>query len=157
MRYCPLLFLIAGCQAGQPERIQASPDPPGNIRSVTVGYSVGSGPADGPNRRLEVSDPKDVQAMVDAFRVKEGWYVAVGLAPTGVIRFHLADGSTVEYAFMRADQLTRGQVPESRPAHIVLRDNALYDLVNKLVSKKEGRPIDVLKNNDPERPTQQLK
>src|ERR1700730_6670754 len=136
MRCCPLLLLVVGCKAAQPERIQAPPDPPGNIRSVTIGYSVG--PQDRLNRRLEVSDAKDVQAMVVAFRVKEAWYIAGGLAPTGEIGFNLADGSTVEYGFMQADQLARGQVPGSRPAHIVLRDSALYDLVNKLLSKKEG-------------------
>jgi hypothetical protein len=143
------LLLLVDWQRG---RGPVGLDPPRNIRSVTIGYSVGF--RDRPpalNRKLEVSDSKDVQAIVDAFRVKESCYGAVGSMPAGMLDFQLADGTSVTYGFVRADQLARGSIPASEPANFFLRDTALYDLVNKLLSKKERRPIDVLKVNDPEK------
>jgi hypothetical protein len=158
MRYYPLLFLLAGCQPAQgPQGL----DPPRGARSITIRYSLGFDRPAALNHKLDVSDPKDVQAIVDAFHVKQSHFGAVGMLPAGMLDFHLADGSSVTYGFVRADQLARGKIPAgrvadfvfdgARPAHFFLRDTSLYDLVNKLLSKKEGRPIDVLKNNHPEK------
>jgi hypothetical protein len=148
MRYCSLLLLLAGCQP-EPKAgdvVQPEPDPArpelANVRSVTIKYSVAEYRPCG--QQLDVSDPKEVTALIEALRVKGVWRVFVGLAFQGRVEFHLADGSTATFCFIGPQQVEWGG-----HGRVDLSDRAFYDLVNKLLSKKEGRPIDVLKDNDP--------
>jgi hypothetical protein len=150
MRYCALLLLLAGCQpepkAGdvvQPEPDRARPELP-NVRSVTIKYTAAEFRPSG--QQITISDPKEVRALIEALRVKSVWRVFVLLAFQGRVEFHLADGSTATFCFIGPQQVEWGG-----HGRVDLSDRAFYDLVNKLLSKKEGRPIDVLKNNEPAR------
>jgi hypothetical protein len=133
LRLLPLVLLL-GCESGVPRLHDA--------RSVTINYGSRDGQLPGfadNYRQLDVADAKEVQPLVDAFKVRRTSKASIKLAFPAMVDFHLADGSSVQCWFVEAEQL------QCQHFQVYLRDRAFYDLVNKLVSNKEGRPIDVLK------------
>jgi hypothetical protein len=135
MRYCPLLLLILGCESAVPQLK--------HVRSITVNYGSRDGQRPGyadNYRQVEIADAQDVRSLVEAFQVRRTEHNWLKLAFPAMIEFHLADDSSVQCWFVDAARV------ECKEHQLYLRDRAFYDLVNKLVSKKEGRPIDVLTN-----------
>ena len=89
---------------------------------------------------LVVNDPADLQKLQLALRIKSTRSDIQGGDDRPTIHFHLADGTTFECSF---DTRT---ILGSADGQAILEDGALLDLVNALVSKKEGRPVDLLKD-----------
>jgi hypothetical protein len=138
MRCLPLLFLLLGCESGVP-RLH-------DVRSVTINYGSRDGQRHGFTdnyRQIEVSNAKDVQALVETFQVRSTHRLMLAAAFPGMVEFHLGDGSSVKCWFKEPDRV------ECQEYQVYLRDRAFYELVNKLISKKEGRPTDILKIRSP--------
>ena len=132
MRYwLMILVLVVGCQERPDLR---------NARSVTIVYSSTMRLYD---HEVKITDPKDVKALTDAFRVKEVRTVWAKLAAYGAVEFHLADGTSEKFWCQHPQKL----IWQGDHGTVTLQGRGFYELVNKLVSEKEGRPIDVLKNN----------
>jgi hypothetical protein len=142
MRCCFFIPLVlASCQDGpalNPERPDLR-----NVRAVTIIYST----TQLYDHDVKITDSKDLKALTDAFRIKEVRRMWTKLAALAAVEFHLADGSSEKFWY-QAPEMLQWQGDHGR---VDLQGRAFYDLVNKLLSKKEGRPIDVLKNNDPEK------
>jgi hypothetical protein len=154
MRYCyPLSFLLLiGCQTQEPTAIELQPDPARpqlqKVRSVTIKYSLRT-EAGFVDRQLMV-EAKEARALVDALHIQVVWRLpAVGAIPAATVDFHVADGASELLKFSYRDPQRLQWDPHGR---VDLKDRAFYDLVNKLLSKKEGRPIDIFKLRDPTPP-----
>jgi hypothetical protein len=90
---------------------------------------------------LVVNDPAELQKLQLALRIKSTSSGVEGADDAPTVRFHLANGTLFECDFYTPTTLG------SSDGQAILEDTAFLDLVNELVSKKEGRKIDVLKRN----------
>jgi hypothetical protein len=98
------------------------------------------------NRRiLEISDPKQVKQLLgtlDVESVEKGVMLRSGDVCSVV--FILADGASRRYKFEFA-QMLGGVVEEKSVGLVTLRDARFYDKISEFMSKKEGKPVDPLK------------
>ena len=91
---------------------------------------------------LTVSDSKRVKELVDLFQLKSREKgVHFGNVPMGTVTFALKGGAAVELYFVSEKTL------EEEEGRIDLKDKRFYDKINKILSDKEGRKIDILKDN----------
>jgi len=92
---------------------------------------------------VDAEDPKQLKEIVSTIHIgetEEG--PQVGLKPNCTVEFTMADKTTIKIMFVKAAHLDRyawGQ--------IYLLDNEFYDKINDILSKKEGRKIDLLTQN----------
>ena len=109
------------------------------VKSVTIRY-MGRATPFSSQLTLTISDRKEVQALLDTFQVRETDPSSLGLDPAGAVDFRLSDGSVLSLAFAHETQLML-----EGGGQLYLKDRAFYDKVNGLLSKRAGRPMDVLK------------
>jgi hypothetical protein len=108
-------------------------------KNISIEYTL-----QGKKNTLTVEDAKQVKEIVSAMHIQqmeEG--PQVGLKPKCTVGFTMTDKTTIRIMFVKASQLER-----SFWGPIYLNDTDFYDKINEVVSKKEGKKIDVLKDNN---------
>ena len=60
----------------------------------------------------------------------------------GIVEITLSDDKTEKLYFDRPAQIERAEFGQ-----LYLKDDKFYKMINEILSKKEGREIDVLKDN----------
>ena len=127
-----LLLLSAGCGQDVQEELRSA-------QSLTILYTF-----DGELKHLKVEDPATLQGLLATLCVQDtdkGTHA--GLVRFGGANFAMPDGSVIETAFTRPAQIDRfywGQV--------YLRDTRFYEKLCELASQAEGRPIEILVENE---------
>jgi hypothetical protein len=109
-----------------------------NAKKMTIEYAVQKKKA-----TLEVDDPKQIKEIVSTVHIGETVEgTQVGLKPTCTVEFTMADKTRIKIMFVKAGQLDRFSWGQ-----IYLKDAEFYDKINEILSKKEGRKIDLLTEN----------
>jgi hypothetical protein len=106
--------------------------------AVRIGYTVHK-----QRKFVTVSSPGELRELLDSIRVTNAAKGAAfpWLSPHGTAEFTLPDGTVLQTFFIYNNQLERSQW-----GHLYLKTD-FYEKVCALVSRAEGKPIDVLKNN----------
>jgi hypothetical protein len=105
--------------------------------SIKITYTVSE-----KQKLLTLSDANTVKKMVELFQIKSTEKgVAFGMVELGTVTFTLPGGAVVDLLFVSEKTL---QGDEGR---IDLKDKKFYDKINKILSEKEGRKIDILIDN----------
>jgi hypothetical protein len=105
--------------------------------SIKITYTVSE-----KQKLLTLSDANTVKKMVELFQIKsteKGVHFAI--EPFDVVTFALKGGNAIELFFVDEKTL------EGEEGRIDLKDKRFYDKINKILSEKEGRKIDVLLDN----------
>jgi hypothetical protein len=108
-------------------------------KTISIEYTV-----QGKKSNVIIEDGKEIKEIVSTIHVEqmeEG--PQVGLKPKCTVEFMMADKTTIKIMFVKAGQLDR-----SFWGQIYLKDAEFYNKINEVVSKKEGKKIDVLKDNN---------
>jgi hypothetical protein len=138
---CALLLVAAGLRGLLLARAVVPPGPEALLRQATairIGYTVGE-----QRRHVTVSRPEELRRLLDALTVTStirrtdfpSWQAR------GSADFTLPNGTVLRTVFVYNDQLERlhwGRL-------YVTQD--FYRKICDLLTREEGRPIDVLKNN----------
>src|SRR5262249_16736486 len=91
---------------------------------------------------LTVSDAKKVKEIVEFLQIKGGEKgLHFGIEAFGTVTFTLKGGAESKLFFVDEKTL------EGEDGRIDLKDKRFYDKINKILSDKEGRKIDILKDN----------
>jgi len=91
---------------------------------------------------LTVSDEKKVKEITRSLAIKSTEKgVHFGIDPFGTVEFTLKGGAVIEVFFVRPKTL------EGDQGRIDLKNADFYDKINKVLSEKEGKRIDVLIDN----------
>ncbi len=107
-------------------------------RSLKISYSVA-----GETRVLNLTDAKEVQSTLSTLEIERTEKGAqVGLRPRGRVDFVLADGTILRTAFVNQTQLDI-----SRWGQVYLKNSKFYERACAVLSKKEGKSIDILGEN----------
>jgi hypothetical protein len=138
---CLLLALAAGLRGLLLARGLAPLSQEAALRQATavrIGYTVQK-----QKKFLTVSSPEELRELLDSISVVSTvkgttytWWQAQGTAD-----FTLQDGSVLKTMFIYNNQLERNQW-----GHLYLKAD-FHEKVCALISRVEGKPIDVLKNN----------
>jgi hypothetical protein len=113
-------------------------NPFAKTKKISIEYTV-----QGQKNTVVIEDAKEIKEILSTIHVeetKEG--PQVGLKPKCRVEFTTADKTTIKTMFVKAAHLDR-----SFWGQIYLKDADFYDKINEIASKKEGRKIDVLKDN----------
>jgi hypothetical protein len=106
--------------------------------SLKITYTVSAD-----HKKLTVRDSKKVKELVQALDIQSTEKgVHFGLDPCGFVDFSLAGGKVIKVFFVRPKVLEQGDF-----GRIDLKNTDFYDKINKIVSEKEGKKIDVLIDN----------
>lgn len=107
-------------------------------KKISIEYTV-----QGEKNTLSLEDAKQVKEIVSAMHIQqteEG--PQVGLKPKCRVEFTMMDKTIIRIMFVKPSQLDR-----SFSGQVYLKDTDFYDKINEIASKKEGKKIDVLKDN----------
>jgi hypothetical protein len=105
--------------------------------SVTIGYSVQQ-----QKKSLTVSNPEELQEILTNLHVtnaRKGAHLTWKAAST--VDFAMGDGTVIKTAFVRKNQLDRSDWGQ------LFVDPRFHEKLCEVVSKTEGKPVDVLKEN----------
>jgi hypothetical protein len=105
---------------------------------VRIGYTVHK-----QRKYHTVSNPDELRDLLDGISVVNSSKGSTfsWLSPNGTVEFTFRDGAVLQAVFVYNNQLQRPQW-----GHLYLKTD-FYDKVCVLLSRVEGRPIDVLQNN----------
>jgi hypothetical protein len=107
-------------------------------KSLKIEYRV-----KGQNRSLTVSDAKEVKEILDTISVQDTDDRAPGWIVFNTVTFNLPEDKEIRVFLAKPQILDR---PDT--GLIYLKDTNFYEKINEILSKKEGKKIDVLKNNE---------
>ena len=108
-----------------------------NTKSIKITYTV-----NGQHKDVTISDAKEVEEIVDTISIDYKEDDAPGWKVWNTVSFKLADDKEINVFIARMGVLDRPQ-----KGLIILKDTTFYDKINEILTKKEGRKIDVLANN----------
>jgi hypothetical protein len=94
-------------------------------------------------KTIDVTDPAAVQGLVDALQITETRMGPQFTPPNkAAVEFILPDGKTARITFVNPTQLDRMNWG------MIMVTPAFYQKVNDTASKAEGKPIDIMRNNN---------
>jgi len=129
LQLCLTLFLAPGAEIKNPFE---------NAKKIKIEYTV-----QGKKVPLDIEDDKQVKEIVSSIHIEETEEgPQVGLKPKCTVEFTMPDKTVIKTMFVKA-----GHIDRSLWGQIRLKDTKYYEKINEMVSKKEGRTIDVLKDN----------
>jgi hypothetical protein len=105
--------------------------------SLKITYRVS-----GDRRVLTLSDPKKVKEVVRSFQIESRMKGAhAGIDQPATVSFTLKGGAVIELYFVSKTTF------DAEEGRIDLKNTDFYDKINRILSEKEGKKIDVLIDN----------
>ena len=109
-----------------------------NVKSIKIGYVV-----KGNWKYVTVSDAEEIKEILGTISINYTEDSAPGWIVKNKVSFQLPDGKEINLFIARKGVLDRAQY-----GLIILKDTRFYDKINEILTKKEGRKIDVLVDNE---------
>lgn len=131
-----LLVFLVGCGEHKAANLK-------NARTLAVEYVIREPATKSEIRKqIVIREPEKLRPILEAVNIQsEHPGVQASLTGFNSLTFTFADGTEVKAAFVEPTYIDR-----FRWGQIIL-DRKFYDKINEVLSKQEGRPIDVLKIN----------
>jgi len=106
--------------------------------AITIGYNV-----DGNRKKIRIEDKDKVSEILSTIKIKSvNTHEHLKYGDINFVRFEMASGTDIAFIFYEPKHLVRqgwGQ--------IMLEDSSFYDVISDIVTKHEGRIIDINSKN----------
>ena len=110
-----------------------------SAEALTIRYKIS-----GNEKTVTVSDPeevKDLTSTIDVTDVEKGSQVGMDEPPL-IVEFNLTDEKVIKAIFVHPDEIDRDSWG------MILLDKKFYKKISEIISKKEGKEVDVLGEGD---------